>query len=164
MKQSGRVIARCGSSMASALKYYTRQCFPGKAYEASCFLIDSPYSYLSAIITSKLSVPTTMSSSTPGQIYIPPSHFESILDAAWSHALSEHKKNTGKELLDHPLATEVQRCDSVDAILTIFQGQAEVFQQFRDGDQRLMKWITPVVGVLYKFSNTLGGVAGAVRP
>ncbi|KAH9040904.1 hypothetical protein EDB83DRAFT_2554227, partial [Lactarius deliciosus] len=101
-----------------------------------------------------------MSSSTPGQTSTPSSDFKSIIDAA----LSEYKKKTGKELLDHPLATEVQRCDSVDAILAIFQGQAEAFQQFRAGDQRLMKWISPVVGVLYKLSETLGGVAGTAFP
>ncbi|KAI9432724.1 hypothetical protein H4582DRAFT_2132053, partial [Lactarius indigo] len=95
-----------------------------------------------------------MSSSTPGQTA--PSNFKSILD----EALSEYKKKTGKELLDHPLAAEVQRCDSVDAILAIIQGRAKAFQQFRDGDQRLMKWISPVVHVLLTFSATLGeGVA-----
>jgi hypothetical protein len=105
-----------------------------------------------------------MSSSFSGQTDIPPSHFKPILDAAWSHASSEYKKNTGKELLDDPLATEVQQCDSVHAILAIFQGQAEAFQQFRDGDRRLMKWISPVVDVLHMFSKSLDGVAGTVRP
>ncbi|KAH9177931.1 hypothetical protein EDB89DRAFT_2239681, partial [Lactarius sanguifluus] len=98
------------------------------------------------------------SNSTPGQMYT--SDFKSILDAA----LSEYKKKTGKQLLNHPLATELQRCDSVDATLTIFQRQAEAFQQFRDGDQRLMKWISPVVDVLYTFSETLGGVANIPFP
>jgi hypothetical protein len=105
-----------------------------------------------------------MSSSTPGQTSTPSSNFKSILDAALSQALSEYKKKTGKELLDHPIATEVQRCDSVDAILALFQGQAEAFQQFKDGDQRLMKWISPMVDVLFKFSGTIGGIAGTVRP
>ena len=88
------------------------------------------------------------------------SSFKSILDAA----LSEYKKKTGEELLDHPLATEMQRCESVDAILAILQGQAREFQRFRDGDQSLMKWISPVVDVLYKFSDALGEAAGIVRP
>ncbi|KAH9177215.1 hypothetical protein EDB89DRAFT_2090506, partial [Lactarius sanguifluus] len=100
-----------------------------------------------------------MSSSTPGQTATP-SDFKSILDAA----LNEYKKKTGKELLDHPLATEVQGCDSVDAIKAILQGQAKAFQRFRDGDQRLMKWISPVVDVLYTLSSTLGEVAGMAFP
>ncbi|KAI9430051.1 hypothetical protein H4582DRAFT_2087663 [Lactarius indigo] len=103
-----------------------------------------------------------MSSSTvtPGQESTSSSDFKSILDGA----LNEYKKKTGKELLDHPLATELQQCDSVDVILTIFQGQAEAFQQFRDGDQRLMKWISPVVDVLFTFSGTLSEGVSLVFP
>ena len=39
-----------------------------------------------------------------------------------------------------------------------------MFQQFKDGDQRLMRWINPIVDVLSTFSDTLGGVASMVRP
>ena len=56
-----------------------------------------------------------MSSSTPGQTSNLSSDFKPIPDAA----LSEYKEKTGKELLDHPLATEVQQCDSVDAIFKL---------------------------------------------
>ncbi|KAH9027759.1 hypothetical protein EDB84DRAFT_300040 [Lactarius hengduanensis] len=103
-------------------------------------------------------------SSSLGQTSTPSSDFKSILDAALSHALSEYKKTTGKQLLDHPLATQMKQCDSVDAILAVLRGQAEAFQQFRDGDHRLMKWISPVVDILYTFSATLGGVAGTAFP
>jgi hypothetical protein len=89
----------------------------------------------------------------------PSSDFNSILEAA----LNEYKTKTGRGLLDHPLAEQVKRCDSIGAISTILQGQAREFQQFRDGDQRLMKWINPIVDVLSTFSETLGGVASIVR-
>jgi hypothetical protein len=105
-----------------------------------------------------------MSSSTTCQTSTPSSDFKSILDAGLRHALSEYKNKTGKPLLDQPLASELQRCDSVDAILAVFRGQAEAFQQFRDGDPRLMRWINPIVDVLYTFSGTFGDTAGAVRP
>ncbi|KAI9432713.1 hypothetical protein H4582DRAFT_2132050 [Lactarius indigo] len=98
--------------------------------------------------------------STLGQTPTPSSDLKSILDAA----LSEYKKETGSQLIDHPLAIELQRCDSVDAVLAIIRHQAETFQQFRDGDQRLMKWISPVVDVLYTFSETLGGVSSVAFP
>ncbi|KAI9454231.1 hypothetical protein BJY52DRAFT_765741 [Lactarius psammicola] len=101
-----------------------------------------------------------MSLSTIGQTTTQSSDFKSILDAA----LSEYKKKTGKQLVDHPLATQVKQCDSIDAILAIFQGQADAFQQSRAGDQGLMKWISPMVDVLYTFSGTLGGVAGMAFP
>ncbi|KAF8259597.1 hypothetical protein EI94DRAFT_1706993 [Lactarius quietus] len=90
--------------------------------------------------------------SAPPQMSTPLSSFKSILD----EALSEYKKNTGMELLDQPLASEVQHCDTVAAVLTILQDQAKAFQQFEDGDQRLMKWIGPSVQVLFAFSGTLG--------
>ncbi|KAI9449709.1 hypothetical protein BJY52DRAFT_1227590 [Lactarius psammicola] len=82
----------------------------------------------------------------------PPSNLQPILDAA----LSEYKKKTGQGLLDHPIATELQRCDTVDAVLAILQDQARAFQQYKDGDQRLMKWIGPLTQVLFAFSGTLG--------
>ncbi|KAI9432088.1 hypothetical protein H4582DRAFT_1127272 [Lactarius indigo] len=101
-----------------------------------------------------------MSAPSLGQTSTPSSDFKSILD----DALRQYKKTTGKQLLDHPLATQVKQCDSVDAILAVLRGQAEAFQQFKDGDQRLMKWISPVVDVLYTFSDTFGGVAGVAFP
>jgi hypothetical protein len=101
-----------------------------------------------------------MSSSTACQKpSIPSSDFNSILDTA----LSEYKK-TGSGLLEHPLAEQVKRCNSIGAISAILQGQAREFQQFRDGDQRLMRWINPMVDALSTFSETLGGAASIVRP
>ena len=88
-------------------------------------------------------------SSSP-QTLTPIPNFKSILDAA----LSEYKTKTGKELLDNPLATEVQSCDTVDAVLAIVQDQAKAFQQFKDGDQRLIERIGPLTQVLFAFSGT----------
>jgi hypothetical protein len=102
-----------------------------------------------------------MSSPTLGHASTSSSNLKSILDAALSRALGDYKEKTGNGLLDHPLAIEMQRCDSVDAIKAIFQSQAEAFQQFRDGDKKLMRWIIRVVEVLYTVSETLGGM---VRP
>ena len=90
--------------------------------------------------------------SSSSQTSIQPSNFKLILDAA----LSDYKIKTGKELLDYPLATEVQRCDTVDAALAILQDQAKAFQQLKDGDQRLMESIGPLAQVLFAFSGTLG--------
>ena len=73
-----------------------------------------------------------------------------MLDAA----LAEYQKKTGDDLLAHWLATELQPCESVDAVLDILRDQAKAFE--RSGDQRLMKWIDPLVHVLYTFSGALG--------
>ena len=102
-----------------------------------------------------------MSSSTAGQT---PSTLSPDLNSILDAALSEYKKKTGGGLLEHPLAKEVKRCDSISAITAVLQGQAKEFQQFKDGDQRLVKWINPTVDALSKFSETFGGVASIVRP
>ena len=73
-----------------------------------------------------------------------------MLDAA----LVEYKKKTGDDLLAHWLALEVQTCQSVDAVLDVLREQAKAFD--RSGDQKLMKWIDPLVHVLYTFSDALG--------
>ncbi|KAH9025584.1 ankyrin repeat-containing domain protein [Lactarius pseudohatsudake] len=87
--------------------------------------LESTISYLFAIITNKLTFASTLQASchrpSPARHT---SEFKSIIDAA----LSEYEKKTRKHLLGHPIATVLRRCDSVDAILAIFQGQAEAFQ------------------------------------
>ncbi|KAH9044962.1 hypothetical protein EDB83DRAFT_1564312 [Lactarius deliciosus] len=88
------------------------------------------------------------------------SRFKLILDAA----LSKYQKKTGKNILSHPLAVELQRCNSIDAVLAILQRQSEAFEQFRGGDQRLMKGIELSVHVLYALSATLGEGVGLVFP
>lgn len=79
-----------------------------------------------------------------------------MLDAA----LAEYRKKTGKDLLAHRLADELQTCGSADAVLNILRDQAKPFE--KSGDQDLMKWIDPLTHVLYTFSNALGGVVSLV--
>ena len=79
-----------------------------------------------------------------------------MLDAA----LTEYKKKTGSDLLAHWLTAELQTCESVDAVLDILRDQAKAFE--KSGDQRLMKWIDPLVHVLHMFSGTLGDGVGLV--
>ena len=75
-------------------------------------------------------------------------------------ALVEYKKKTGKDLHAIWLASELQTCVSVDSVLDILRDQAKAFE--RSGDQRLMKWIDPLVHVLYTFSGALGNGVGLV--
>ncbi|KAH9170915.1 hypothetical protein EDB89DRAFT_1907383 [Lactarius sanguifluus] len=88
--------------------------------------------------------------SSSSQIVAPSSIFKSMLDTA----LAEYQKKTGDDLLAHWLAAELQTCESVDGVLNILRDQAKAFEQ--SGDQKLMKWIDPLVHVLYTFSGALG--------
>jgi hypothetical protein len=57
----------------------------------------------------------------------------SILDVA----LNEYMKNTGQDLRSHPLAIELQFCNSVDGILVILQRQVSTLEQLKDGNRGL---------------------------
>ena len=77
-------------------------------------------------------------------------------------ALQEYKKKTGKDLTVHPLAAEIEACDSPQAILTVLEEKANELDQSRSSDERLTKWLNPTVNILSTLSATLGQGAGLV--
>ena len=84
-------------------------------------------------------------------------NFQPILDKA----LKEYKKKTGKDLTTHPLAAEINGCDSLEAILTILQGKANELNDSMGSNDRLTKWLAPTVNVLNALSATLGQGLGS---
>jgi hypothetical protein len=86
------------------------------------------------------------------------SNFQSIFDAS----LQSYNNKTRNKLLDHPLAAQLQSCDSPNAILSVLQDLIQQFDQRRTSDERLKNWLNPIVNVLYTFSATLGGGVGLV--
>jgi hypothetical protein len=86
------------------------------------------------------------------------SRFQAIFQAA----LDSYQKQTKKDLLAHPLASQLQSCESTAAILAILQGQVQQFDKSR-GDERLTKWLGPTVNVLCAFSATISGGVSLVR-
>jgi hypothetical protein len=82
------------------------------------------------------------------------SSFRSLFDIA----LRDYAKETGTDLDDHPLAKELQICDSVDSISTVLRKQAQRFHESRGEDGKIMKSLKSIVHVLYDLSN--GGALG----
>jgi arginine/lysine/ornithine decarboxylase len=76
----------------------------------------------------------------------PSFNFQAFLDVA----LAEYTKRTGKDLANHPLTASLDRCCSPDDVLAIFEKQAEAFDEFRNGDPKLIKWLRPIVDVLHQ--------------
>jgi hypothetical protein len=99
---------------------------------------------------------TMLSTSQASSSDAPTPNFQPIFEKA----LKEYKKRTGKDLTTHPLAAEINRCNSPDAILTVLQGKANELGQ--RSDERLTKWLTPTVNVLNALSATLGQGVGSV--
>ncbi|KAI9513470.1 hypothetical protein F5148DRAFT_1145434 [Russula earlei] len=71
-------------------------------------------------------------------------NFEALFHAA----LAKYTKQTGTVLVDHPLMAALEDCSSPDAVLAIFEKQAQAFDQFRKGDLKLSKWLRPLVNCL----------------
>jgi hypothetical protein len=105
--------------------------------------------------------PQTYSTSTMSQVLstaMPSTGFEAIFRAA----LEAYKEQTKCDITSHPLAVQLQSCDSPGAILTVLRAQVQEFDQSRCGDDRLTKWLDPTVNVLCAFSAALGNGIGLV--
>jgi hypothetical protein len=86
------------------------------------------------------------------------SNFQLII----SNALDKYKKRTKNDLLTHPLAVQLQSCDSPSAILAVLQQQVQELDQSRSADERWSRWLDPTVNVLYALSATIGAGVGLV--
>ena len=86
------------------------------------------------------------------------SNFQLIID----NSLKAYEKRTKTDLLSHPLAYQLQACDSPAAILTVLQRHIQELDQSRSGDGRWSKLLGPTVNILYSLSETLGEGVGLV--
>jgi hypothetical protein len=77
---------------------------------------------------------------------------ESRFQAIFQAALKSYQKQTKKDLLTHPLASQLQSCESTTAILAILHDQVREFEKNSDDNERLTKWLGPTVNVLNAFS------------
>lgn len=147
---------------ASTLLFVWRRC-PGLVSWLDC------YRYYSNI----LRLPLDCTMPFPSQTLEPASssHLGSILDVA----LSDYKKNTGKDLIPRELddlfgdlvgdILRMPRLDPVDRILAELQGHVNTLEELRNGNRgsKLMKWISSLVHILYPISAILGDGFGLVR-
>ena len=81
------------------------------------------------------------------------SRFQAIFDAA----LESYQRQTKKDILVHPLASQLQLCDSTSAILSVLQDQLRELDHACSDDEGMTKWLTPTVNVLCAFSAALSG-------
>ena len=96
-----------------------------------------------------------------------PSAFTSSTDfeAIFTNALTTYKKQTKKDIAAHPLATELQSCNSSSAIIAILRTQMQNFDQSQGADdsEKWTKWLDPTVNVLLAFSVNIGNSVGVVN-
>ncbi|KAF8270957.1 hypothetical protein EI94DRAFT_1698457 [Lactarius quietus] len=109
-----------------------------------------------------MSQPLASSSmSNPYPTIAPSSNHQVIIESA----LKEYQKTTKQDLTAHPLATRLQACETLPAILIILQDQIDGSNQSRSSDERMSNWLDPTISVLHAFSTTLGeGVCSGFTP
>jgi hypothetical protein len=95
--------------------------------------------------------------SSTGQPTPSASNFQLIIDA-----LADYTEITGIDLSGNPFAAMLKQSNSPDAILQLLQGREEAFKQYRDGNRRLINYLTPAVKVIQAFSGILGEAASLV--
>ncbi|KAH9055235.1 hypothetical protein EDB87DRAFT_1824745 [Lactarius vividus] len=86
------------------------------------------------------------------------SNFRTIFVAA----LKAYEKKTKTDLLTHPLATQLQSCNSSSDILVVLHDKVNELDESRSHNERLSNWLNPTLNVLYAFSTILGEGAGLV--
>jgi hypothetical protein len=83
----------------------------------------------------------------------------------FERALQDYEKETGTKLAGHPLAEQLQSCNSVDSVLAILQQQSDDFTEFRGSNGRIMKSLKSAVSAIHALSSntTLSEVVSMVR-
>ncbi|KAH8978251.1 hypothetical protein EDB86DRAFT_950033 [Lactarius hatsudake] len=87
---------------------------------------------------------------------MPAISFQAILDKA----LADYHDQIGVELDKHPFADELRGRDSPDDVLKLLEDKANAFRVYRDGNCKLIVWLSPVVQIIH----TLSGVPGEAVP
>jgi hypothetical protein len=89
----------------------------------------------------------------------------SNLQVLFEAALQDYEEQTGIALAKHPLAEQLQNCDSVESVTAILRDQTQAFSEFR-GKDKVMKPLKNTVSILYKLSAAadFGEAIGLVRP
>ena len=122
----------------------------GSPFPPATFL---SFSHHELSLSSLQSIMSTVSSTSTSN-----SNFASMFNAA----LESYRRKTKNDLASHSLLPSLQSCDSPEAVLTVLREQIPAFSQSQGGDDGLIKWVTPIVNVLYAFSATVGQGVGLV--
>ncbi|KAH8986067.1 hypothetical protein EDB86DRAFT_2832820 [Lactarius hatsudake] len=77
-------------------------------------------------------------------------------------ALKAYERKTKTDLLTHPLAAELQSCNSSSDVLAVLHDKVNEFDQSRSHNERLSSWLNLTINVLYAFTATLGEGVGLI--
>lgn len=81
--------------------------------------------------------------------------FQEILEKS----IADYHKQIDVQLDKHPLVNELRGRDSPDEVLKLLEDKAKAFKVYRDGNYKLITWLSPVVQVIHLLSGVLGEAA-----
>jgi hypothetical protein len=84
--------------------------------------------------------------------------FQALFDSA----LQAYERKTGVTLAQHPLAVQIQSCQSVEDMTSLLEGEARTLGDSRQGD-RIMQPIKTIVSILTRLSDA-ASLADALSP
>ena len=85
------------------------------------------------------------------------SNFQSIIAA-----LADYAKITGIDLSKNPFAALLEQSNSPEDVLQLLQGREKAFEEYRDGNRKLINCLSPAVKVIQAFSGILGEAVSLV--
>ena len=88
-----------------------------------------------------------------------PASFQEILDKAFS----DYREQIGVELDKHPFLDQIRGRDSPDDVLKLLEEKANAFKVYRDGNRKLIDWLSPVVQVIHILSGILGEAVSSIN-
>jgi len=154
--------SKCGLISAGAYVTVRGNCRCSAVRRGILFTVhyDSVVIFPKTYSTSNLCQPSSMSQAAPAtsSSSSPSSNFLAVFSAA----LETYEKATKNKLFTHPLAAQLQSCESPADILSVLQGLVQQVDQNRSNGQGLVNWLGPTVNVLFAFSATLGEGVGLV--
>ena len=85
---------------------------------------------------------------------MPATSLQAIIDKA----IADYCEQSGVQLDKHPFLDVLRGIDSPDNVLKLLEDKANAFKVFRDGNRKLINWLSPVVQVVHTLSGVLGQV------
>ena len=74
------------------------------------------------------------------------------LQLLFDAALQSYEKQTGTNLIDHPLARQLENCHSVDSVMDILRLQGRSLIELRGGGGKVMNSLERAVHILHALS------------
>ena len=83
---------------------------------------------------------------------------DSDAEERWKQALEKYREETGRDLLQHSFAKDIQSQSSIDGVMEQFAN----FKNFRSRGRKILRVLKPIVSVVIRFIDA-GAEAGSVR-